>query len=278
MGKIRDILSERRIGRTGMYADHARLELMENIHFHWRDLRIVMSPKDFLSLHKMVNDAEKAFRNCGSPQTCDWFNVLAEENLEDAGYHNTRFGVEDEADGNIHTHYRDLRVHLKPADFLIQAQQMWFAYLQYSKDNAVEIDLQDLEYHEVVDTYMRWLREDPELSDTPTDDELSVQYLVEIKHHGTHAGKDVARPNGLPEWFPNSLPEGLDREHLRNLYMSLVKHGYACGPYEYQYLRVYKQKDGSLYAKDSHRLACLKVLGCTKIMALVVDKESGWRE
>lgn len=284
MGKIKDILAERRIGTRGMYGDHARLELMENIHFHWRDSRFVMTPQDFAALRQMFNDAYEKLIEAGSPESCDWFSVLAEQNLQDNGYHATRLGVEEEEDNTIHLHYRDLRMHFKPADFMILAQHMWLAYLQYNRTHAVEINIEDLTYHPIVDIYIGWLEaETREDLDTKTASQTkpvipSVAALVYIKHIETHSGKPLARPNGLPDWFPNTVDEEDDRLHLRSLLKSIELFGYAEGPYTYQYIRIYRQKDGSLYVKDSHRLACLKYLGYDKIKAVIVDEESGWCE
>ncbi len=277
MGAIKDILAERHIGEHGLYNDHARIEISENIHFHWRDSRLVMSADDFEILSKIFSDAYKAYEEAGKPvqgkNPYKDFTVFAEEHLTDTGFHSNRLGLEEEEDGSIHLHYRDLRLHLKPADFLILAQQMWLAYLQYNKQNWTSVSLDSLAYHPVVSSYITTLSNQKYVHRTNE----SVDSVLRCKWHECH-GTDIKRPNGLPKDFPGSIPEYEDEEHLLNLLNSIKIYGYAKGPYRYQLMRVYKQKDGTLYAKDSHRLACLLYLGYEEAEVLVVNEESGWRE
>lgn len=278
MGHIKSILSERQIGKERLYPSHARLEISECVHFHYRDLRFVMSSQEMEVWGKIFKEGLKKWEEMGQPEQGDnpykGFTVLCEEHLPDEGYHANRLAIEEEEDGSIHTHYGALRTHLKPVDFLILAQQMWLAYLQYNKQHKTLISLGDLTYHPVVDDYVRILSncEEDSHDKTSTIDFMLANKWCRSNDIGTK------RPNGLPEEFPGKIPEGRDVEYLFSLCRSIKEHGYASGPYKYQLVRVYIQKDGSLYAKDSHRLACLLHLNYEEVNVLVVNEESGWRE
>ena len=280
MGKIREILAERRIGKRGMYSDHARLELSENIHLHWRDLRLAMSPADFEILKDMFVNAFAKYEGMGKPEQSETpYEVvvgLNEQDLTDAGYHSDRLGVEEQDDGSIHVHYRDLRMHMKPANFMVFAQQLWLSYLQYSKLKVSKVDLAKVTYHPVVDRYLEWLDQEHSNKDYPANN-VFLHHLL-IKYKESHPSDNVSRPDGLPKNYPGNVSETEDLVYLYVLHISLERYGYAKGPFAYQYMRVYKQKDGSLYVKDSRRLACLLHLGYKYIDAVVVDAESGWRE
>lgn len=282
MGKISEILAERRIGKRGMYSDHARLELSENIHLHWRDLRLAMSPADFEIFKDMVVNAFAKYEELGKPaQSEKPYEVvvgLCEKDLTDEGYHSDRLGVEEQEDGSIHAHYRDFRMHFKPADFMVFAQQLWLAYLQYNKLKVTKVDLSKVTYHPVVDKFLRLLEEDDRDDVQVPNFRDSISYFLLIKDAETHPSEDNSRPDGLPKQFPGEVDVWVNSIYLVSLSRSLKEYGYAKGPFAFQYLRVYKQKDGSLYVKDSHRLACLIHLGYKEIEAVVVDAESGWRE
>ncbi len=285
MGLIKEILAERHIGKRGLYSSHARVEISEAIHFHFREWRTIMSPEDFEILSKIFAKAYKAYEEAGKPEQGENpykdFTVFAEENLKDEGYHATRLGIEEEEDSTIHMHFRDTRLHLKPADFLILAQQMWLAYLQYNRLHKEEIYLAELDYHPVVDEYMKELEK--ELEDEPFS-HMEEDYDDVIKNHiackmcATQSLGAVKRPDGLPDNFPGSVKEEDDICYLLSLWASIKRDGYAEGPYKYQLMRVYKQKDGTLFAKDSHRMACLLHLGYKKVDVLIIEEESGWRE
>lgn len=277
MGTIKRILVERRIGRQGYYPDHARLELAENVHLHWRDLRLVMSITDMLILRGILSDGVSAWETMGRPESLPEFKVLDENRLRDEGYHADRLAVEEQDDGSVHIHYRDLRIHLMPADMLLLARQLRWAMLEYIRSHVETVDITTLNRHSIVETYLRWLKERELISPTIDVEELGLlirqrQYLSRL--YG------LARPNGLPDDTGFKDSRELDRRYLFAIADSIKEFGYGGdSPYGYDYLVVYRLPDGSLYCKDSHRLACLLHLGIVenKASAVVVDAESGWQ-
>jgi len=61
MGNIQKILAERNTG-GGFYEDKVRLEIEECIHLHYRDLRLTLNGKDFLTMCKIFKEAEKKYK------------------------------------------------------------------------------------------------------------------------------------------------------------------------------------------------------------------------
>lgn len=277
MGNINNMLSERHIGKRGMYSDHARLEISENIHFHWRDHRLVMEISDFESMCKMFKKAQTKWLALNKPTSSEVpyknVDILDEQDLINSGYHSTRMAVEEQDDGTIHIHYRDLRMHFKPADFIIFAQQVETSLLQYNKLKATDVILADLTYHPVVNKYIQWLKEYDVCEKYK---EEVITNMLEIKYIEAHPSDSLIRLNGLPKIFPGTPSEEQDKNYLISICESFKKYGYADGPFKYQYIRIYKQSDGILYVKDSHRFACLLHLGITHGQAIIIDSESEW--
>lgn len=281
-GHIDKILAERQIGKRGLYSNHARLEISENIHFHYRDSRLVLTPETMEVLGKMFGSAVKKWNELGRPEIgpnpYEQVDTLAESPLPDEGHHASRFGVEEEKDGTIHIHHRDLRIHLKPADFLFFAREMQTAYLQYCRHHATDVSIKSLKYHQVVDKYVQILSDYDKTGEKIDIDRITeVDGFLTIKNLGSMSPSlGTKRPNGLPDDVPRNIPENMNRLYLLRLYESIKKHGYAKGPYQYQYIRIYGDRNGILTVKDSHRLACLIHLGYDKVKAVVVAAESGW--
>ena len=173
-----------------------------------------------------------------------------------------------------------MRIHLKPADFLLFVNEIRTAGLQYNKYRAKNINIKQISYHPVVDKYIEILKE----YDTNGDKfDISrsgeIDSFLTIKEIGVRSPSlGLKRPNGLPTDVPGKIPDKLDTLHLLKTYESFKKYGYAQGPYQYNYIRIYLEKDGTIKAKDSHRLACLLHLGYSDIKAMVVESESGWTE
>ncbi len=285
MGHIRNILAERHIGKNRLYSDHIRLEISEALHLHLRDWRLIFDTDEMEVLKDVMVKGFEKWKEMGSPEGGDNpymdFTVLAEQYCKDEGFHADRLAVEEEEDSSIHLHFGGMRLHLKPADFLILAQQMWLAYLQYNRLNKKSIFLATLDYHPVVDEYIKELKN--ELEHEPFSG-IDEDYVDVIENHlackscATKSLGTVKRPDGLPKNFPGSVKEEDDICYLLSLWASMRRDGYAEGPYKHQLMRVYKQKDGTLFAKDSHRMACLLHLGYKKVDVLIIEEESGWRE
>ena len=282
MGKIKEILSESIIGNKGLYNDHARLEINENIHFHYRDGRYVFTKDDFITLHDIFNEAYKKYESIEMPESTKNMIGLSEKPLKDNGFHSNRLGCELNEDNTIHLHYRDLRLHFTIPDFRNFVETLFNAYLTLNVITSNNINLKDknIRFHPVVYEHIKELKKYDNNEYPKEDADDVIKYMITIKMIESHPinskNNTIERKNGFPDKYPQQIPKTLDRKYLFSLYESIKKYGYASGLFNGQYITVYKEKDNHLYVKDSHRAACLLHLGYTNIKAVITEPQSGW--
>lgn len=273
-------MAERPVFPRGLYSDHARIEVSEAIHFHYRDHRFMLTTATLRALSDLFREAVHRWTSMGAPEhsPVPYHQVdgLAEVPLPDEGFHSRRLAVEEESDGTIHVHYRDLRIHLRPADFLLFANEVEVARKQYVRVNETVVSMASVQHHPIVTTWRDYLIRLP--IDRPPVPDFETVWLQSREETSRSMTMGTFRPNGLPPDVPAPIEKDTDIGLLEALYRSICLHGYASGPYRYNLIRVYRQKDGTLMVKDSHRLACLQALGLTQFRAIVVPAESGWRE
>ncbi len=302
MGENINLLSERIIGNKGMDAG-TRLELHENVHFHYKDSRFVLGGKDFYNIAKMFEDGVKKFVEMGMPESCNDAKLLAETNLRGIdgnvdGYHSNRLGCELTSDGTIHIHYRDLRIHLKKTDFLIFANVIRQGLLTLNEANCVILPLNNikddinnqksgvfipdiaiLKYLPLLKKYDEEIVEG-KIEQVSAEDVIKLN--METKFYERLGDKNIQRPNGLNDLglYPGLIPEELDNRYLYSIYESIKKYGYAKGPFLNEYIIAYKldgvdrTDEGRIYIKDAHRIASLIHLGYKEIMVTLVDPEN----
>lgn len=85
------------------------VELSENVHIHYRNLRIEMDKDEFLLLlaaMKKIDEGTVSSFAYGP----DAFLALAGATLPEATPFNGRLRVEEQRNGTIHIHYRNLRL------------------------------------------------------------------------------------------------------------------------------------------------------------------------
>jgi len=68
MGQVIKKLAERELESKAIFDKRFVVELCENVHIHYRNLRIITSLNDFLSLGKGMADAVKRYEALGCPQ------------------------------------------------------------------------------------------------------------------------------------------------------------------------------------------------------------------
>ncbi len=278
MGNIKEILSETVIGKRGIYNDHARLEIEENIHLHYRDGRYIFKKEDFLILSKLFSDAYQKYQEIGLPET-------TKENVQLANYgigqsiHNNRFGCELNHDNTVHTHYRDLRLHLNRPDFHILSDYFHIANLMLNvcQGELVNLTDQKIRLHPVVYLHIGRLKEYNNNKYAKENPDDIIKYMLSIKRCESHPDSTIKRDNGLPENYPGKVPEELDKKYLFCIYECIKKYGYAEGPFYGQYINIYKESEYTWYIKDSHRVACLLYLNIINVKALITEPESGWK-
>jgi len=155
MGNIKRILSEKKIESVPLYWNTVRIEAGEEelIHFHWRDLRILLRPTTALP---GIQTQFERFATCVSGGYKKWINKLEQKftknkdiyidvrKVPDEIIFDNTMKLEEQMNGQIHFHYRDTRYELIPHDFLQMADLFAEARLNYVERWDRMIDLSEI--------------------------------------------------------------------------------------------------------------------------------------
>jgi len=101
------------------------MDLCENIHLHLRDLRLDFSAVEYAQLRALIDNSgmaierqiEKDSWREGDSNYCVQFHPKFKVS-GNSDFYPDRLTIEEQRDSTIHVHFRDLRLHLTPADFL----------------------------------------------------------------------------------------------------------------------------------------------------------------
>lgn len=135
-------LSDKKLPEHAIFNNRLVIEIAETIHFHYRNLRIVLSEKDWREFGKGMSDAWKRWLDRGSPPPAQGQHIelcrkeIAKEpvdkdickiNLNKNLYaiNEGRIfsdGAELEDERYIHMKIRDIRIELTKAEFRILAE------------------------------------------------------------------------------------------------------------------------------------------------------------
>ncbi len=115
MGTIQKLIKQQTLTDDFLCNNRFAIELCENVHVHYRDIRLEFTPTEFchiLRLLKSVDEnAVKSF-NYG-PEA--FLTICHDTTLGPCTEHNNRYQIEEQAEGHFHTHYRNLRIETKKA-------------------------------------------------------------------------------------------------------------------------------------------------------------------
>jgi len=265
MGKIKAILAEKEVG-PGFYDRSARLEINEKIHFHFNENRFIWDKKTFLKMVELFKEAEMQYYAIGCPEETPDMHLLArEDNFPEQVSHN-RIAAEEQQDGHIHLHIKDLRIHLGMGDLYVLCETFENAWLSACIDHTELVDIKDLKYHPVVDEYIEWLKE---YKDTSENWRYLKRMITTLK---SAVGKFSERNLGFPEGYPVSIDPKIQRRYLYALYKDITEKDIQSP------IVCYELKDGSLQVVNSHRFAIEKFSGMNTIRAAIIKAESNWKE
>lgn len=151
MGHVKKLLSlgdveKRSITATGIWTD-----LCENIHLHYRNVRLEFSEIEFAQFRAAINSLGKSLEKCsvesnyreGDPNFLiqQVFNARLNE---DSDYYPNRVSIEAQRDGTVHFHYRDIRIHLTENEFIKLALMFSEAKIKLSEIKPFEFsDVQE---------------------------------------------------------------------------------------------------------------------------------------
>lgn len=116
MGEIIKNLSFMFSNEESLYSSSVRFESAEKIHFHWRNLRIILSEEQFESLFKCSAESFKKFNDIDRISGEGNGILLDDKKLTE----NTEKDISIELIKNnvVHFHFKDLRLELKIGEFL----------------------------------------------------------------------------------------------------------------------------------------------------------------
>jgi len=120
MGEIRRI---HRYGITDtkyQWRNYIGLELTENVHLHYRNIRLEFTPEEFLFIQKLISsltpeELERIkTRKYGFQEPVDFLRITSE--LPPNKWWENSYSLEEQMKGMFHFHFGNLRIDLYPKD------------------------------------------------------------------------------------------------------------------------------------------------------------------
>ena len=110
MGQIKQVILEREVPKP-MFNESLRVELCENVHIHYRNIRLEFLKEEFLIFREAISRVH-IDQVLNFPYGED--HVLAVvATLPEKTEFDTRMRLEEQVDGSFHIHYRNLRGEFK---------------------------------------------------------------------------------------------------------------------------------------------------------------------
>ena len=150
MGHIKNLywaskIPPRNVTPTGIWGD-----VCENIHLHFRNLRLEFDEKEWALFRAAVHIIGMDVEKITSDTYPDWepgdpnflVQVMVDETYKPhSAFHPNRLTIEEQRDGTFHIHYRDLRIHLAHEEFCEFARGMREAINHIEADDIPKFPL-----------------------------------------------------------------------------------------------------------------------------------------
>lgn len=124
MGNIKKVLSMGEIPSRQITAQNMWTDLCEDVHLHYRNIRIDFSEKEFAVFKTAMHHLGKAVEFVANENEYEEGdpNFLIQQMFNeplpaDSDYYPNRITIEFERDNTVHFHYRDLRLHWSLEEF-----------------------------------------------------------------------------------------------------------------------------------------------------------------
>ena len=112
MGEIRRVIYKTEALPTPPHNNRLTVECCENVHLHYRNIRLEFSADEFLFLlQKLKTINEDEIRNFKYGPN-EFRSVVMTMGLPEKTEFNKRLQLESQTNGDIHIHYRNLRIEL----------------------------------------------------------------------------------------------------------------------------------------------------------------------
>lgn len=150
MGKIKKFLAGEQIEPRSITANTIWTDLCEDVHLHYRNLRLDFSETEFSAFRAAINMLGRAVEQCA--QENDYSegdpNFLIQQIFNtplptDSDYYPDRVTIELQRDNTVHFHYRDLRLHLTNTEFKQIAGMFLKAYEKFKTPNKIQVPRTD---------------------------------------------------------------------------------------------------------------------------------------
>ena len=140
MGEVKYNLCKENFDIDPYFEKDLRLEVSEAIHLHWRDVRILITQDQFRALHTNLN---KGFYDWDG-HLADIDTILAECKLPDEILLNPVVSLEEQVNGCVHFHYKDVRIEMPQDAFVKMAGIFELAKVNYFKEREKLIELDSI--------------------------------------------------------------------------------------------------------------------------------------
>lgn len=112
MGKIKSVIFSSGSMSTPPFNNRLTVELCENVHLHYRNLRLEFDAAEFIQLvrHLKLIDEAKVASFAYGPNAFE--AIVTDNSLPNGTWFNKRLQVETQEAGGIHIHYRNLRIEI----------------------------------------------------------------------------------------------------------------------------------------------------------------------
>jgi hypothetical protein len=112
MGHIKNIIKKAKVD-TPLLNNRFTVELCENVHIHYRNLRIEFPKDEFLLiLKKLKSVSEEKVKNFVYGKD-NFVSLIHSLDLPEETEFNDRFQLEEQVNGQVHVHYKNLRLELR---------------------------------------------------------------------------------------------------------------------------------------------------------------------
>lgn len=151
MGEIKKLLGADKIPFRTITSNMIWGDLCENIHLHYRNLRLDFSHKEWAHFRAAVQmiglNVEEQIEKTGHREGDPNFLIQIKYNeplRTDSRYYPNRFTLEVQKDNTVHMHYRDLRIHMtyeeceKIADMFIEARETMKQSIEFPFKGVLE--------------------------------------------------------------------------------------------------------------------------------------------
>ena len=109
MGNIKEVLYNREVPKS-MLNDRLTVELCENVHLHYRNLRLEFSKEEFLFLLKHLKSVDEKIVEEFEYGDDKFQSLIQTFDLPESTEFDNRLQVESQVEGHYHVHYRNLRI------------------------------------------------------------------------------------------------------------------------------------------------------------------------